>query len=133
MLIVISPAKTLDFQTPPITDHYTQPEWLNRSSQLIERLRQLSTTELAEMMKLSDKLATLNHQRYRDWHQPFTSDNAKQAVLAMKGDVYGGLELDWAVHMDIGRELARGCGSTAWIACVVKSNLRCPHRPDPLF
>lgn len=94
MLIVISPAKTLDFQTPPITDHYTQPEWLNRSSQLIERLRQLSTTELAEMMKLSDKLATLNHQRYRDWHQPFTSDNAKQAVLAMKGDVYGGLDAE---------------------------------------
>lgn len=94
MLIVISPAKTLDFQTPPITDHSTQPEWLNRSSQLIERLRQLSTTELAEMMKLSDKLTTLNHQRYRDWHQPFTSDNAKQAVLAMKGDVYGGLDAE---------------------------------------
>ncbi len=97
MLIVISPAKTLDFDTPAITNEFSQPEYLDHSSLLIEQLKQFSDNEVASLMKLSDKLAGLNLSRYQAWQLPFTSENAKQAVLAFKGDVYTGLD---AVSMD---------------------------------
>ena len=94
MLIVISPAKTLDFDTPPATLEYSQPEYLDQSVLLIEQLSQYSTREIAALMKLSDKLAELNLARYQAWQSPFSLDNAKQAVLAFKGDVYTGLDAD---------------------------------------
>ncbi len=93
MLIVISPAKTLDYTTPSQTDRYTQPELLEQSQLLIDRVRQLSALDIAEMMKVSIKLAELNFERFEKWHTPFTSDNAKQALLAFKGDVYTGLNV----------------------------------------
>ncbi len=94
MLIVISPAKTLDYDTPPVIGRYGEPRFLDRSQQLIDYLRNYSALDLAELMKLSMKLAELNFERYCDWKPPFTPENAKQAVLAMKGDVYTGLDAE---------------------------------------
>ncbi len=94
MLTVISPAKTLDFESAPITDCHTQPSFLTESQLLIDELKQLSAPAIASLMKLSDKLAGLNLARYQTWHTPFSLDNAKQAVLAFKGDVYTGLDAE---------------------------------------
>lgn len=94
MLIVISPAKTLDFETASSTENYTQPRFLPQSQQLINELKVLSTTDIANLMKLSDKLAALNMARFQTWLKPFNLDNAKQALLAFKGDVYTGLDAD---------------------------------------
>ncbi len=92
MLILISPAKTLDFDTAPITQQFSQPTLLEHSQLLIDQLRQMPPQEIGSLMKLSDKLASLNAARYETWSQPFNSQNAKQAVLAFKGDVYTGLD-----------------------------------------
>jgi len=92
MLFVISPAKSLDFDTPPVTTEYSQPAFLARSRLLVERLRELSPAELSRLMDISDALAVLNVTRYADWAPPFTLDNAKQALLAFNGDVYEGLD-----------------------------------------
>lgn len=92
MQIVISPAKTLDFETPPVTEHYSDASFLDDSQKLIDNLAQKSVQDIAVMMKLSDKLAALNVARFGSWERPFTPQNAKQAVLAFKGDVYTGLD-----------------------------------------
>ncbi|MBQ0757405.1 MAG: peroxide stress protein YaaA [Amphritea sp.] len=94
MLLVISPAKNLDYETPATTSRFTQPQHLEHSSQLIQQLRAYSVQDIAELMKLSDKLSALNVARYESWSQPFNSDNAKQAVLAFNGDVYSGLNAE---------------------------------------
>lgn len=91
MLLFLSPAKSLDYTTPPQVATHTQPAFLERSSELIEQLRQLSPADIAKLMDLSDQLALLNFNRYADWSLPFTPANAKQAVLAFDGDVYDGL------------------------------------------
>ena len=104
MILVLSPAKTLDYETPAHISDYSQPDMLDQSQALIDELQYLSPQDLAKLMKLSDKLAALNVARYASWQQPFTSTNAKPAVLAFKGDVYTGLDassldaadLDWA-------------------------------------
>lgn len=92
MLIVLSPAKSLDFETPAVTDACTQPQFIPEAGKLIERLRQLSPAQIASLMKISDPLAALNHGRYAAWSPQFTRENARQAVLAFNGDVYEGLE-----------------------------------------
>ena len=94
MLMVISPAKSLDYETPPQIDTHTQPEYLKQSKQLITRLKKLKPVDLSALMDISDKLAALNVARYGEWQPPFTPDNAKQAVLAFNGDVYDGLGAD---------------------------------------
>ena len=94
MLTVISPAKTLDFDTPPVTAEYTQPNYLEDSEKLIRKLRTLSRKKLGELMGISKDLAQLNYERYISWHADFDPTNAKQAVLAFKGDVYLGLEAE---------------------------------------
>lgn len=94
MLIVISPAKTLDFETAPNTQSCSQPRFLSQSQQLIDELKDLSTADIASLMKLSDKLAALNMARFQIWQKPFNLDNAKQALLAFRGDVYTGLDAD---------------------------------------
>ena len=94
MLVVISPAKTLDLQTPPHTQRFTQPQHLEDAEVLIEQLQQLSPDDIAQLMKLSDKLAALNVARFGSWQTPFTLDNAKQAFLTFRGDVYTGLDAD---------------------------------------
>ncbi|MFI8742909.1 peroxide stress protein YaaA [Stutzerimonas zhaodongensis] len=91
MLMVISPAKTLDYDTPPTTERFTQPEHLDHAQALISQLRDMSPQQIGELMHLSDKLAALNVARYGSWDAAFTPGNAKQALLAFKGDVYTGL------------------------------------------
>lgn len=104
MLIVISPAKTLDFESPCDVARFTTPDFLEDSQLLIEQLRTFDPPRLAQLMDLSDALAALNVARYASWSLPFAPANARPAVLAFNGDVYEGLEagtldaeqLDWA-------------------------------------
>ena len=88
MLIVLSPAKTLDLDTPPTTKLHTTPDFLDRSAQLIDVLRGFSPGKLAELMHISDPLAHLNVARYVSWTQDITE--ARQAIMAFNGDVYAG-------------------------------------------
>ena len=92
MLTVISPAKTLDFDTPTVTDAYTQPAHLTQSRKLVRRLRELSAADISKLMSVSDNLAELNQQRFKQWKTPFKPENARQALFAFKGDVYLGLD-----------------------------------------
>ncbi|MGV4317651.1 peroxide stress protein YaaA [Citrobacter freundii] len=94
MLILISPAKTLDYQSPLATTRHTLPELLDHSQQLIHVARQLSAPQIGKLMGISDKLADLNATRFHDWQPDFTPDNARQAILAFKGDVYTGLQAE---------------------------------------
>jgi cytoplasmic iron level regulating protein YaaA (DUF328/UPF0246 family) len=94
MLTLISPAKTLDFETPAVTDVHTQGEFLDHSAELIDQLKLQSPDDISALMKLSSKLSELNVQRYHDWCLPFDQDNSKAAVLAFKGDVYTGLDAE---------------------------------------
>ena len=94
MLILISPAKTLDYQSPLATTRYTQPALLEQSQQLIGVARKLSAPQIKALMGISDKLADLNATRFHDWHPDFAPDNARQAILAFKGDVYTGLQAE---------------------------------------
>jgi cytoplasmic iron level regulating protein YaaA (DUF328/UPF0246 family) len=92
MLMVISPAKTLDFETEVDCAHATQPSMLAHSSELIAQLKHQSPAQLADLMSISDALAVLNVGRFNDWQTPFTPQNAKPAVHAFMGDVYEGLD-----------------------------------------
>ncbi|MGB0361249.1 MAG: peroxide stress protein YaaA [Endozoicomonas sp.] len=94
MLLVISPAKTLDYETPATTQTFTQPDFLEYSAQLIDELRELSPASIGSLMGISEKLSQLNAARYESWSIPFNMDNAKQTVLAFKGDVYTGLDAE---------------------------------------
>lgn len=94
MLIVISPAKTLDYENVPKTKVFTTPDYLGQSQQLINRLRNFSSLDISDLMKVSAKIADLNFDRYESWKKPFTVKNAKQAILAFKGDVYTGLDAE---------------------------------------
>jgi cytoplasmic iron level regulating protein YaaA (DUF328/UPF0246 family) len=92
MLFLISPAKALDYETPPTTATHTQPLFVPQASELIGVLREKSPQQIAELMDLSDALSGLNVARYQAWRPKFSTRNAKQAVLAFDGDVYGGLD-----------------------------------------
>ncbi len=92
MLIVISPAKTLDFETPSISNTASEIAFAPQAQTLIEQLRTMSVAEISTMMGISNKLAQLNFERFHTWNLPFTTENAKQALLAFKGDVYTGID-----------------------------------------
>ncbi len=94
MLVLLSPAKTLDFESPVAVEAHSTPEFLEQARLLNTELRQLAPQDLASLMKLSDKLADLNHRRNQEWSTPFTRDNARQAIAAFRGDVYAGLQAD---------------------------------------
>ena len=94
MLSVISPAKTLDFETAPATRRATQPRFLERSAALVDDARAMSPDDIRELMGVSEKIAELNHRRFMNWAAPFSLDNAKQALFAFRGDVYTGLDAD---------------------------------------
>jgi cytoplasmic iron level regulating protein YaaA (DUF328/UPF0246 family) len=94
VLTIISPAKTLDFETPPITRKATQPQFLAQAAKLVEDARTLSADELRTLMSVSTSIAELNHRRFVDWSLPFNPGNAKQSLLAFKGDVYLGLQAE---------------------------------------
>lgn len=94
MLTVISPAKTLDYETPATTRQTTQPVFLLRAAELVEDARRMTPADIQSLMGVSEKIANLNHERFMNWHPEVTSNNAKQALLAFKGDVYTGLDAD---------------------------------------
>ncbi len=91
MLIVLSPAKTLDLDTPASTEKFTQPDFIKQSTALIKCLKTYSPVEISSLMRISDSLAVLNANRYASWTPKFTQKNAKQAILTFNGDVYDGL------------------------------------------
>ncbi len=92
MLLVISPAKSLDYITPATTAEYTLPEMLDESEKLLLKLRRLSPKKISDLMGISASLGQLNYERFQTWQQPFNPENAKQAVLAFSGDVFQGLD-----------------------------------------
>lgn len=92
MIIVLSPAKSLDYETPAHVSKHTIPDFVDEATQLVEQLRGYSPQQLASLMDISDALARLNFQRYADWSPKFGTDNAKPAVLAFNGDVYEGFD-----------------------------------------
>ncbi|KRH99827.1 peroxide stress protein YaaA [Curvibacter sp. PAE-UM] len=92
MLFLLSPAKSLDYDTPAGDVPHTQPLFVKQSTELIKILRGYSPQQISELMDLSDALAGLNVARYQAWSPKFTAKNAKQAVLAFNGDVYEGLD-----------------------------------------
>jgi cytoplasmic iron level regulating protein YaaA (DUF328/UPF0246 family) len=101
MLIVLSPAKTLDFETPAPLRKHTQPQLLEQSRILNSVLRDIDAAGLGKLMAISEDLAQLNAQRNHDWAPPFALENAKQALFAFRGDVYGGLDADSLSSADL--------------------------------
>ena len=104
MLILLSPAKSLDYETPPVVSRHTLPQFAEESAALIEVIKPYTPAQIASLMDLSDALSQLNVARYAAWSPKFSARNSKQAVLAFNGDVYEGLDansltaeqLDWA-------------------------------------
>ena len=95
MIVVISPAKTLDFDTPATTSEFTEAGLLKQSQLLIDRCQELSMQDIASLMKVSDKIAGLNVARFAEWKTPFSlTKDAKQCLFAFKGDVYTGLDAE---------------------------------------
>jgi len=92
MQVVISPSKTLDFDTQPNTATHTMPQFLDKSAELAAILKSYSANDLKNLMGISDKLADLNHDRFQNWQPNYGPDTAKQCIYAFKGDVYEGLD-----------------------------------------
>ncbi|MDD9176234.1 peroxide stress protein YaaA [Aliivibrio finisterrensis] len=101
MLIVVSPAKTLDYETPLPVKTFTQPDFIADSAELVEVCKQLTPLDISGLMKVSDKIASLNAVRFEEWSTTFTQDNARQALFAFKGDVYTGLDANSLTESDI--------------------------------
>ena len=102
MLILLSPAKSLDYDTPvPARLAHTLPQFVAQSTALIEVLRQKAPQDIASLMKISDPLAALNVARYQAWTPDFSADNARQAILAFNGDVYEGLHAQSLTSADL--------------------------------
>ena len=100
MLITLSPSKGQDFELAAPTNTFTIPQQLKDSEKLIKQLRKLSVEEIKKLMSLSDNLAELNFQRYKDFGLPFNQQNAKQAIFAFKGDVYSGINTSSMAQQD---------------------------------
>ena len=92
MKLVLSPAKSLDFESPLPVDTHTQPRFLTQSERLNKVLRKKSAKTLSKLMSISNALGQLNYERNQSWALPFTADNARPAVYAFSGDVYRGLD-----------------------------------------
>ena len=92
MLIVLSPAKTLDFETPSIHPICTKPEFMTLSKDLISGLNKLSVEQIGDLMSISPKLAQLNKERFKNWSPDTAPSDSKQAILSFKGDVYEGMQ-----------------------------------------
>jgi cytoplasmic iron level regulating protein YaaA (DUF328/UPF0246 family) len=101
MLIVLSPAKSLDYKTPVQVKTPTLPEFVSESAKLITDLQKLSPQDVAKLMGLSDQLAALNVGRYRDWSKKFTAENSKPAIYAFDGDVYDGFDVKTLNSKDV--------------------------------
>jgi hypothetical protein len=100
MLVVVSPAKNLDYDSLLTTQKHSQPALLDHSQILIDRCKKLSPANISSLMGISDKLAGLNAARFGEWQQPFTTDNARPALLAFNGDVYTGIDAKTLTEQD---------------------------------
>jgi len=94
MKIILSPAKSLEFETKAPTEKYTQPIFLEQSEKLNKALKKKSAKQISKLMSVSDALGQLNFQRNQEWNLPFTLENAKQAIYAFRGDVFRGFDVD---------------------------------------
>ena len=94
MKILISPAKSLDFENEVPTTQYSQPRFLEQSEKLNNKLKRMSKKKLGELMSISNDLAELNYHRNQEWETPFTEDNAKQAIFAFTGAVFQGIDVN---------------------------------------
>ena len=94
MLTIISPAKSLDFDSKLATKKHSNPQFLKEASELVDGLRKLSPASISSLMSISDKLANENFHRFNEWKTPFKLDNSRQAIFAFKGDVYLGLKAE---------------------------------------
>ncbi|MDX6746801.1 peroxide stress protein YaaA [Polaribacter sp. PL03] len=94
MKIIISPAKSLDFESKVPTDIYTQPRFLEQSKKLNKKLKTLSKKNLSDLMKISDDLSALNYERNQTWETPFTKENSKQAIYSFTGAVFKGIDVN---------------------------------------
>ena len=94
MKIIISPAKSLDFESDAKTTVFTQASFLKESSLLNKKLKDLSKSKLSDLMKISPALADLNYERNQNWHQPFSLENSKQAIYAFTGEVFKGIDVN---------------------------------------
>ena len=95
MIILLSPAKTLDYETPSINIPHSVPSLLSKSKTLINSLKEKKPDEISSLMNISDKLASLNSDRYKSWKgQKKESNNSKKAIFVFKGDVYQGLDIN---------------------------------------
>lgn len=101
MIVVISPAKKLDFETPAPTKEFSEPSDLSKTEELIKKLRKCDASEISKLMNLSESLTKLNITRYKNFNTPFTLDNAKQAMFAFKGDTYVGLDAETMNKIEI--------------------------------
>lgn len=94
MTIIISPAKTQDFSAHNATNIFSEPAFLKESLKLVKELKKQSPQQIASLMSVSNNIAELNYSRFKSFKTPFTPDNAKQALLAFKGDVYTDIDVD---------------------------------------
>jgi len=102
MLILVSPAKTLNFETPPPVNQSTQPQFLDDSQELINQLRKMPVAKVGKLMNISDNLARLNSERYKSWTLPMKpGGTAKQSLFAFQGDVYTGINADTMKKRDV--------------------------------
>lgn len=101
MLVVVSPAKNLDYKTPVATSEYTQPQFMPKTQELVATCKTLAPADLSNLMGISDKLAVLNAERFSSFSQPFTPQNARQAMYAFNGDVYAGLDAHSMTSEDV--------------------------------
>ncbi|MGJ8592264.1 MAG: peroxide stress protein YaaA [Aquaticitalea sp.] len=92
MKLVLSPAKSLDYESELPTSKSTEPQFLQKSERLNKLLKNKSAKGLSKLMHMSDALGQLNYERYQEWEVPFTKDNSRQAIYAFNGDVYRGFD-----------------------------------------
>lgn len=94
MIVLLSPAKSLDFESPLPGVRSTKPRFIAQSAELISQLRMLPVGEVGKLMSISENLAQLNHDRFASWEREFTTKNSRPAIIAFTGDVYQGMDLD---------------------------------------
>ncbi|MBE0642158.1 MAG: peroxide stress protein YaaA, partial [Bacteroidales bacterium] len=94
MIVILSPAKTMDLKRGVVVERYSEPRLIERSMTLIKKLKKMGPQELQELMSISSKLAEENAIRFRDWHWPIAQDKGRQALFAFRGEVYNGFQAD---------------------------------------
>jgi len=92
MLTILGPAKTIDISPHGVTKRHTYPQYLDHAEELVDQIRQYSISQLKGMMHVSDKLATLNFERYMQWRSSYSAEDGQQAILAFSGEVFNGLQ-----------------------------------------